>query len=274
MKLSTRACLTVTALLLLTVLPAAQAQQPPAAPGPTATPAPGLGPRVEIEPAALALIKAMSDRLAAARTMSFTAITTYESPARTGEPLAYTTLSEVTLQRPDKLRVLTPGDGPASEFHYDGKTAMAYEPEARLVAVAEAPDTIDKMLVAAYERAAIYFPFTDVIVSDPRKDLEDGLRMAFVIGKSRVVGGVPTDIVALVGKTVHAQIWIGSDDKLPRMMRATFTDEPGHYRHVVEFSNWKLDVAVPPGTFSSTAPANATRVEFARPDAAGVKTGK
>src|SRR6516162_2586961 len=125
---------------------------------PRSAAAPDLGLKVEIEPAAMALVKAMCDRLAAAKTMSFTAVTTYESPDRTGEPLAYFTLSQVTLQRPNKLRVITPGDGPRSEFYYDGKTATAFDPGANLVAVAEAPDNIDAMLLAAFERAAIYFP--------------------------------------------------------------------------------------------------------------------
>jgi hypothetical protein len=129
--------------------------------------------RVEIEPAVLALVKAMSEKLAAAKTMSFTAVTTYESPDRTGEPLAYFTRSQVTLQRPDKLRVITPGDGPRTEFYYDGKTAQAYEPAVNLVAVAEAPDTIDAMLRAAFEKAAIYFPFTDVHRRHRLRPVED-----------------------------------------------------------------------------------------------------
>src|SRR5207344_221537 len=110
-------------------------------------------------------------RLAAAKTMSFTAIAEYESPSRLGPPLIYTTLSEVTLQRPDKLRVITPGDGPASEFYYDGKVMMAYAPAEDLAAVADAPPTIDAALKAAYDSAAIYFPFTDVIVADPYGDI-------------------------------------------------------------------------------------------------------
>jgi hypothetical protein len=52
--------------------------------------------------------------------MRFTAVISYESPSRLGPPLIYTTTSEVTMQRPDKLRVITHGDGPASEFYYDG----------------------------------------------------------------------------------------------------------------------------------------------------------
>jgi hypothetical protein len=254
---------TVAAVLAAASLATAQAQQQPTA---TPAPPPDLGLKVAVEPAALALVKAMCDRLAAAKTMSFTALSTYESPDRTGEPLAYTTLAEVTLQRPDKLRVIMPGDGPRSEFYYDGKTVQAYEPAANIVATVEAPNTVDAMLRAAFEHAAIYFPFTDVIVSDPMKVIGDNLRVAFVVGKSIVVGGVPTDIVVLVGKYAHVQLWIGSDDKLPRMARAIFLGDPSHYRHTVQFSDWKLDPSVPPDTFAWTAPAGATRVPFARPD--------
>ena len=255
------------ALLMAASLAAAQAQQQqPPAPATPSTAAPDLGLKVEIEPAAMALVKAMCDRLAAAKTMSFTAVTTYESPDRTGEPLAYMTLAQVTLQRPDKLRVITPGDGPRTEFYYNGKTVQAYEPAANIVASVEAPATIDAMLTAAYDNAAIYFPFTDLIVSDPLKMISANLRVAFVVGKSIVVGGVPTDIVVLVGKFVHVQLWIGSDDKLPRMARAIFIGDPSHYRHTVQFSDWKLDPTLPPDTFAFTPPAGAARAPFARPD--------
>jgi hypothetical protein len=267
------------ALLAVASVASAEAQQQPAAPAQPAAPgaapaARDLGLRVEIEPAALALIKAMSERLAAAKTMSFTALATYESLARTGEPLAYTTLSRVTVQRPDKLRVLTLGDGPATEFYYDGKTAKAYEPAANLVAVADAPPTIDAMLQAAYHHAAIYFPFTDVIVADPLQDLMKGLQIAFVVGKSRVVGGVATDIVALANQSAHIQIWIGSDDKLPRMIRATFMNDPARHRHVAEFSDWKLDGTIPADAFTSAALAAAKQIEFKRPGAQAAKAGK
>ena len=74
----------------LLVGPAAHAQSQNAPPVPSGTS--GVGPlaaHVEIEPRAVEILKAMSARLAAANSMTFTATTTYESPARTGEPLAY-----------------------------------------------------------------------------------------------------------------------------------------------------------------------------------------
>ncbi|HME21307.1 MAG TPA: DUF2092 domain-containing protein [Acetobacteraceae bacterium] len=60
------------------------------------------------------------------------------------------------MQRPDKLRVITPGNGPASEFCYDGKWMMACAPAENLVAVAGAPPTTDGALKTAFDAANIY----------------------------------------------------------------------------------------------------------------------
>ena len=175
--------------------------------------------------------------------MSFTAVVTYESPSRLGTPLAYTTKSQVVLQRPDKLMVITSGDGPASEFYYDGKTMMAFAPVENLVAVAQAPPTIDATLKAAYDSAAIYFPFTDLIVADPYKDLADGLILAFYIGQSKVVGGTTTDMVAYANNDVFVQVWIGADDKLPRMVRAVYRADPARLAQPIG----ALQLAAQPG---------------------------
>jgi hypothetical protein len=128
-----------------------------------------------LEPKTIELLKAASNRLGAAHTMPITTAVIEESPSRLGIPLAYTTKSDVVMQRPDKLRVINLGDGPASEFYYDGKIMMAHALAEDLVAIADAPPTIDETMEVAYQVAAIYFPFDDVIVSDPYKDLAGNL---------------------------------------------------------------------------------------------------
>jgi hypothetical protein len=220
-----------------------------------------------LEPKAIDILKAASARLAAAKSMTFTAIVSYESPSRLGPPLIYSTKSEVTLQRPDKLKVVTLGDGPPSEFYYDGKIMMAFAPTENLVAVADAPPTIDAALQAAYDSAAIYFPFTDVVVADPYKDIADGLKVAFYIGQSIVVDGTTTDMVAYVTGDVFVQAWIGTEDKLPRRVYAVYLNDRARLRHVLALSNWKLDVDLPADAFASAKAASAARMAFARPDA-------
>lgn len=68
--------------------------------------------------------------------MAFTATVGYEYPSRLGPPLPYTVRDEVLMQRPDRLRVITPGDGQASQVFSDGRTIMAFAPERDPVAIA------------------------------------------------------------------------------------------------------------------------------------------
>src|SRR5271163_4027366 len=222
-----------------------------------------------LEPKAIEILKATSSRLAAAHSMTFTADVSYESPTRQGPPLVYATQSNVTMVRPNKLRVITPFDGPASEFYYDGKVMMAYAPAENLVAVADAPPTIDATLEAAFKMAGIYFPFTDVIVTDPYKDLSDGLSLAYYVGQSHVIAGITTDIVAYVTNRVFIQAWIGADDKLPRILRAIYLDDKLQERHILVLSNWKLNPEVAADAFGTpAAAATARHMNFDHPAAA------
>src|SRR4051794_3284132 len=64
----------------------------------TPSPAPVPPPAVTLEPKALEILKAACSRLAAAKSLVFTAVVSYESPSRLGAPLVYTTKTEVTVQ--------------------------------------------------------------------------------------------------------------------------------------------------------------------------------
>ena len=220
-----------------------------------------------IEDQALAILKATSQRLAAAHAMSFTAVTTYESPARNGQPLYYATRSEVTMQRPDKLRVITPGDGPASDFFYDGTQMIAYDPNQDLAAISPAPPTLEATMQQALQTAAIHFPFAEVLTADPYAHLADGLTGAFVVGQSRVVGDTVTDMVALTTDRVQAEIWISVEDGLPRLIRAVYPNDPELPHYAIAFSDWKIDPPVTETDFTSAKALKAPRMAFARPDA-------
>jgi hypothetical protein len=245
---------------------AAQAPKTPKRAQPAKKQAPASPPvQMIIEPKAIEILKASCDRLAAARSMRFTAVVTYESPSRLGPALAYTTRSEVTLQRPDKLRIITPADGPATAFYYDGKTMTAFAPAENLIAVSDAPPTIDGALKAAFETADIYYPFTDLIVADPYKALSDGMITAFYIGQSTVVGDTTTDMIAYADSDVFIQAWIGVDDKLPRMVRAVYRADRARLRHQLELSSWQLDIRLPEGSFAPANASGAMPIEFAKP---------
>lgn len=270
------------ALGLLAVGPSAFAQKPPTKKSPPAATAPNDKPAAPaakapppsepahpaIEQAALDILKATSDRLSRAKTISFVARGAFDVPARNGQPLFYLTRSEVLLVRPNKLRVIVPGDGPPSEFYYDGKEIAVFTPNSDLVATTEAPGNLDQALKTIYEKAGIYFPFVDFIVADPYKALTEGLTSAFVIGQSKLVGDVTTNIVSISDPHVHLQIWIGSEDKLPRLIWATAAEGADRPRHSVEFTDWRLDgVPVTDAFFAPHTTASTKHIPFGRPDA-------
>ena len=224
--------------------------------------------KMVLEPRALDLLRAASARLAAAKSMAFTAAVSYEYPSQLGPPILYTVRYDVTMQRPDKLRVIIPGDGPASEFYYDGKSMMAYAPANDLVAVAPAPPTIDGALKAAYDLADIFYPFTDLLVADPYAAMTDGAILAFYIGPSEEVGGTKTEMVAWANPQVFLQIWIGADDKLPRRVRAIYSADPLHLRHQLDISSWQIDQDILADTFVSQKALSARHITFDRPEGA------
>ena len=255
---------------LLAAVPAL-AQTPPAAPvappaSPAEAPAEAPAAKPQIEPKVAEILKAACATLSGATTMSFTAVNTYERAAANGQPLYYATLNHVVMQRPDKLRVISPGDGTADEFYYDGKTMTAYVPSEDLVAVAEATPTIDELMDAAWEKAAIYFPFSDVIVSDPCEVFHKKMGSAFYVGQSVVVGGTKTDMIAVAGDDVQAELWIGAADHLPRLIRVVYPHEPAHALYQTEYSDWHLGAGVSPHVFVSEKAAKAKKMPFIAPE--------
>ena len=236
--------------------------------GAPANPPAGAAPGPAIEPKAIELLNAMGAKLDAAKTMSFSVRTAFEEPARNGQPLFYMVQASVSLERPDKMKIVTSGDGPPSEFLYDGKTIMQYLPSQNMVAETGAPPELGAMLDEVYEKYGFYFPFIHYLVDQSHEKLIDGLTSAFVIGQSKLVGGTTTDMVAIANDNVQVQMWIGSDDKLPRQLWLTFTHAPQKPLRMTEFSDWKLDQPIdmtPPDTQS------AEKIDFARPDAAATK---
>jgi hypothetical protein len=234
----------------------------PAAKKAAAKPAPF---KAVLEPRAVELLKGMSARLAAAKSLSFTAVASYEYPSRLGPPIVYTMRYDVALQRPNQLKIAVPGDGPATEFTWDGKEMVAFAPAENLVAVESAPPTLEGALKQAFDRAAIYFPFTDLLLSDPYAAISPGAVTAFVVGPSAIVGGVKTDMIVWANNDVFLQIWLGTEDQLPRRIRAQFRADPQKLRHDLELSNWQLDGAIPADTFSTTKAKAGMPMAFATP---------
>ena len=221
------------------------------------------------DPKAIEILKAVSNRLAAIQTLSFVAVDTFERRGPQGTPLVNAIRSEVTLQRPDKLRVMLSGDGQRSQFYCNRNTTMTYSPGENALVIEKAPPTINQCLRDAFKASASYFPFLDLIAADRYSDLISGMTHATYLGQSQAVGGTNTDIVAFSGDNVSVQMWVGAEDRLPRLIQAVSLDDPNRLRHNVVLSDWKIDVPVRPDIFTSLKPDGPQRVDSAQPHPVG-----
>lgn len=72
-------------------------------------------------------------------------------------------------------------------------------------------------------------------------------------------------MVAYETNRVFVQLWIGAEDKQPRMQRAVYFDDPVGLRHQVEFREWKIDRKLGEDAITSKAAASASPVAFEHP---------
>ena len=262
---------------LLCAVAATAAAEPAAPSAPASTAAQGAAAaQVQLvkDPRALAALKAMSDRLAAAK--SFT-VHTHNSVPMLAPNLQWVTLlgsARVALERPNKLFIERGGDQTPLQVYYDGKTLGLQEPREKLYAEVPAPATIDATLAEVFGPSVAGFPYLEILLADPYAALTANLGGALYVGHS-TVGGVKTEHLAFRGPGVDWEIWIGAEDMLPRLVQAKYVDLGKAPTITTQFSDWKLDAQIPAATFALEKAAGAKQIEIARPAApVGPKAGQ
>jgi len=211
---------------------------------------------------ALALLKGMSDTLAKAQTLSFKVRGLVPIAAPTGQFVNLITSSQVVMQRPDKLFVESRGDLFPSDIYYDGKTVTAVAFDENFYAQREAANTtLDAIIQNANPGSEALAPFVEMLASDPYAVLTQGMTSAMLVGQS-MVGGVMTEHLAFVADGIDWEIWIGTADKLPRLMVVSYRDGERQPTFTAEFSDWMLGITVPTRRFDPAIPKDAVKIEF------------
>jgi len=217
-----------------------------------------------LDPRALDALKLMSDTLAQAKSVRFDARSMAPIKSPQGIWVSLFGTARVVKQGGDKLFAETRGDFFPYDFYFDGKTVTAYSPTKNFYAEKPALGTIDDVIETAYREEGKSFPYADILVAEPYKVLTEGLLKAVYVGQS-TIGGVKTDHLVFINKSVEWQIWIGVADHLPRLVYANYMDDISEPSYTVGFLNWKLNEPVNPGTFVFQNTSRAAKVEFRNP---------
>jgi len=208
------------------------------------------------------LLKAMSDYLAAQKTLSFEYDATLEVVTKDEQKLALVSSGAVTLSRPDKIVATRAGGFADVEMNFDGKTLTILGKNLNIYAQQEMPGTLAHLVDELRFKHNRPLPAADLLLPDAYDALMHDVVDVKDLG-SGVVGGVECDFLAFRAKEVDWQIWIAQGDR-PYPCRYTITtkDLPGSPQYTVQIRDWRTGDEVVATDFSFNNTTDAKKVDL------------
>lgn len=209
---------------------------------------------------AKALLKKMSDYLAAQQSLSLGYDSAFEVVTDEGQKLQLATSGTIDLVRPDKLRSARRTGFSDTEMVFDGTTLTFYGKGQNAYIQTEAPGTVDALIDALRERFQRPLPGADLLVQNVYDVLMEGVTDVKDLG-SGVINGQECDHLAFRAGETDWQIWIAQGDA-PYPCRYVITsrdvDQAPQFTLVVR--DWKAGAGAAAANFSFTPPAGATEL--------------
>lgn len=208
------------------------------------------------------ILKAMSDYMAAQKSLSFGFDATLEVVTKDEQKLALASSGTVTLNRPDKILATRSGGFADVEMSFDGKTLTLLGKNLNLYTQLEVPGTIDHLVDELKDTYNRPLPAADLLLSNSYNDLMYGVIDIKDLG-SGVIGGVECDYLAFRTKDVDWQIWI-AQGKRPYPCRYVITSKliSGGPQYTIQTRDWKTGSEVAATDFRFKNPTKADKVEL------------
>ena len=208
------------------------------------------------------MLKAMSDFLAAQKSMSVGFDTVLEVVTPTDQKLGLASSGTVTLARPDKIRVTRSGGFADFEILYDGKTLTLLGKNANLYTQVAAPGTVDQLIDDLQNKHNRPLPAADLLMTNSYDELMQDVYDSKDLG-SGVINGVECDTLAFRKNDVDWQIWIAQGER-PYPCRFVVTSKlvNGGPQYTIQFRDWKFGNDVAADDFAFKNASNARQVEL------------
>jgi hypothetical protein len=208
------------------------------------------------------LLKAMSDFLAAQKSLSAGFDTVFEVVTPTDQKLGLASSGTVTLVRPDKIRVARSGGFADFEILYDGKALTLLGKNANLYTQVAAPGTVDQLIDELRDKYKRPLPGADLLLTDSYDGLMQDVYDSKDLG-SGVINGVECDTLAFRKKEVDWQIWIAQGER-PYPCRFVVTSKlaNGDPQYTIQFRDWKFGSDVAADDFAFKNASNAKQVDL------------
>ena len=121
--------------------------------------------------------------------------------------------------------------------------------------------SIDGLVEKIEQKYGFTPPLAEIAMSDVYKDIHQKAQSVSYLGQTSE-GGEACHRLALSGKVVNAELWIGVSDQLPKRLVATVNGRPGKPQVKLEFSDWNLAANLTDKDFAFVPPAEALKISM------------
>ena len=215
-------------------------------------------------PDAKAILMRMADFLSKTPRMSVTVHSSYDALQGEGDKVEWNDIREVTLSRPDRLRIDTQrSDGARTRLVFDGKEITTFDESSKTYAQASHPGSVDDAVVYFVHDLGMRLPLAVLLMSRLPAELQQRVQSVEYVEKTATLSA-PAHHIAGQTATVDFQLWIADGDQ-PMPLRAvlTYKEAPGQPQFRAQFSDWNFDSQAPESAFMFTPPEGAKKIPFA-----------
>jgi hypothetical protein len=208
------------------------------------------------------LLKAMSDYVAAQKSISAAFDSDIEIITPDLQKIQFASSGQLKLARPDKLRIKRTGGYTDVDLVYDGKTLSLYGNNAKSYVQADAAGTVDQVIDTLMAKAGAAMPGMDLLLSNSYDELTMDVIDGRHIGQG-VVDGVECEHLAFRGTDTDWQIWIETGARpVPHKYVITSKTLAGAPQYTLRIRDWKTDAIADADAFVFKPPADATKVDL------------
>ena len=210
---------------------------------------------------AKALLKAMSDYLAAQKNISMGFDSIFEVVSKDHQKLQLATSGTVELSRPDKIHTTRKSGFSDTEMVFDGKTLSILGKGQNAYVQADAPGTVDNLIDQLRDKFHRQLPGADLLQSDVYDGLMEDVTDIKDLG-SGVTNGQECDHLAFRAKDTDWQIWIHQGAN-PYPCRYVITSKGVDQapQFTLEVRDWKVGGSPGAADFTFKAPAGAKKLD-------------
>jgi hypothetical protein len=217
-----------------------------------------------VDPKAMSLLKSMCDFVAALPAFTVRAVNESEVILVDGQKLDYSTVSQVTLKRPNRLRAHRVDSQDEADLVYDGKSVTLHFKATNFYASEAVPGSLDGALDLLRDSLTLDLPGADLLYTDAFDGLTWDVTDAQYVGRESL-GDVPVHHLAFRTPSIDFQVWVQDADKpLPRKYVITTKWLTGAPQNGVELTDWNLAPRIDDSAFTFTPPAGARKIDFLR----------